>query len=108
MHLVDGEILIATLDRPDFQRAKSAVEGFAEWASYEDYQCDRDDAWISGRESDGGWPLLCSRRCPRSYWEWLECIRNNPSDALLNAYAGLLLETDKPRTPTFADDPLLA
>jgi hypothetical protein len=165
MHLVDGEIVIATLDRPDFERARWAIEGFAQWATYEDYQCDR-EGWLIGLASAGqsarfapiavdhflSWsasagvpPTVArldefvelvesfrhnrqslyrarlshefpsSKRAPggrfwvpvdaHSYWEWLECIRNNPSDALLNAYAGLLLElwTDRPRTPTFAD-----
>ena len=57
------------------------------------------------RTADGGFFVPVD---PRSYQEWLECIRNNPSDALLDVYAGLLLElwTDKPRTPTFADKSL--
>jgi len=166
MHLVDGEIVIATLDRPDFERARWAVEGFARWATYHDYQCDR-DGWLIGLASAGrcarfapisidhflSWTACASvapsvesldefaelvesfRRNPharfkaqlagdfpisgrasdgrfyvpvdsRAYWEWLECLRNNPSESLLNAYAGLLLElwTDPPRTATFAED----
>src|SRR5260370_32186690 len=169
MHLIDGEIVIATLDRPDLERARWAIEGFAEWATYEDYQCDR-DGWVIGLASAGQFARFAAvsidhflswspcagvaptverldefaelvesfRRNPqsrfkarlshespsakrtsdgrltvpvdaRAYWEWPECLRNNPSDSLLKAYAGLLLElwTDKPRTPTFADDPLL-
>jgi hypothetical protein len=166
MRLVDGEIVIATLSGPDFERARWAVEGFAEWATYEDYQCDR-DGWLIGLASAGqaarftpisidhflSWTACASvaptveqldefaelvesfRRNPqsrfkvrlshefpgarrafdgrfyvpvdaRSYWEWLECLQNSPSDLLLNAYAGLLLElwADKPSAPTFAEE----
>ena len=166
MHLVDGAIVIATLSRLDFERARWAVEGFAAWATYEDYQCDR-DGWLIGLASAGqnarftpisidhflSWTACANvaptverldefaqlvesfRRNPesrfkvrlshefpgarrtfdgrffvpvdaRSYWEWLECLHNNPSDSLLNAYAGLLLElwTDGPSTPTFAGE----
>ena len=166
MRLVDGEIVIATLDRPDFERARRAVEGFDQWATYEDFQCDR-DGWLIGLGSAGqcarfapvsidhflSWTACADvaptvgnldefaelvesfRRNPharfkarlapdfpisgrtldgrfcvpvdsRAYWEWPECLRNNPSESLLNAYAGLLLElwTDPPRTATFAED----
>lgn len=166
MHLVDGAVAIATLSRPDFERARWAVEGFAEWATYEDYQCDR-DGWVIGLASAGqsarftpvsldhflSWSACAGvaptverldefaqlvesvRRNPqsrlqvrlshesmgarqtfdgrsfvpvdaRAYWEWLECLRDNPSDSLLNVYARLLLElwTDGPSTPTFAGE----
>jgi hypothetical protein len=168
MRLVDGEILIATLDRPDFERARRAVDGFAEWATYEDFQCDR-DGWVIGLASAGhsarftpvsldhflSWSACAGvaptaerlnefvelvesfRRHPNpaftarlshesdgasktadgrfyvpvdasAYWEWLDCLKNQPSDSLLNAYAGLFLEfwAERPRMPTFADEPL--
>ena len=168
MHQVDGEIVIATLDRPDFERARRAVHGFAQWPTYEDYQCDRDGQLIglaSAGQSARFAPIsldhflswtACARVAPtvasldeftelvesfrrdpyasfdarlsrdfrisgwapdgrfyvpvdaRAYWEWLDCIRNRPSEKLLHAYAGLLLElwAEKPRSPTFADETL--
>ena len=33
---------IAIFERADFERAKEVIEGFEQWASYEDYLCERD------------------------------------------------------------------
>src|SRR6266581_980180 len=88
MHLVDGEIVIATLDRPDFERARRTVEGFAEWATYDDYQCDR-DGWLIGLASAG----QGARFAPISidhFLSWSACAGVAPTAACLDEFAELV------------------
>ena len=88
MRLVDGEILIATLDRPDFERARRAIDGFAEWATYEDFQCDR-DGWVIGLASAGH----SARFTPVSldhFLSWSACAGVAPTAERLNEFVELV------------------
>jgi len=42
MHFAEEEILIGMLDGAGFERAQSAIDGFQQHESYEDYRCDRE------------------------------------------------------------------
>lgn len=40
------EFVLAVLDRYDFARARSVIEGFDRWLSFDDYVCERDGLYI--------------------------------------------------------------
>ena len=42
MDRTEDDILIAIVDSADFERAKATIAGFEQWASYEDYRCERE------------------------------------------------------------------
>lgn len=42
MDRTEDDILIAIVEAADFERAKATIAGFAQWASYEDYRCERE------------------------------------------------------------------
>ena len=88
MRLVDGEILIATLDRPDFERARRAIDGFAEWATYEDFQCDR-DGWVIGLASAGHSARFTPVSLDR-FLSWSACAGVAPTVERLNEFVELV------------------
>jgi hypothetical protein len=104
MRSISGETVIATLDRRDFERARSAIEGFECWATFEDYQCDREGRRI-GLESAGRW----ARFAPISighFLSWSGWMGVAPTAARLDEFAELVDEFR--RNPRFPRDARLS
>jgi hypothetical protein len=64
-----GELVLALLDRHDFARAQSIIEGFDRWLSFDDYVCERDGLYI-GMSCAGHDAQLASISI-RSFERWI-------------------------------------
>ena len=88
MHFAEEEILIGMLDGAGFERAQSAIDGFQQHESYEDYRCDRE-----GRLLGLAFAGQRARLVPVSidhFLAWSASTGEPPTAARLDAFVALI------------------
>jgi len=86
---VARERVLAVLDQDDFARARSIIDGFERWPSFDDYVCERDGLYI-GMSCAGHDAQLLSISI-RSFERWILHSGVSPSIQALDQFAARIL-----------------
>ena len=91
MHPGADEMLIPLVEKSEFELARTAIEGFEPWATYDDYLTER-ECYRFGLASAG----RGARFAPvsvRTFLDWSATSAVRPTMALLDRFAGMAIGT---------------
>ena len=83
--VVSEEVVLADLDERDFARARTFIEGFDRWVSFDDFVCERDGLHIG--LSSGGQKVHLAAVSVRAFEQWTAHSGIMPSVQALDEFA---------------------